>query len=58
MIGSSERHLIRIYDALKLRLRSQTVIHGDETTVQVLKEEGKNPTSISYHVGLSQRRGQ
>lgn len=48
VIGSSERHLIRIYDALKLRLRSQTVIHGDETTVQVLKEEGKNPTSISY----------
>jgi transposase len=36
VIGSSERHLHRIYDALKLRLRSQTVIHGDETTVQVL----------------------
>lgn len=48
VIGSSERHLIRVYDALKLRLRSQTVIHGDETTVQVLKEEGKNPTSTSY----------
>jgi transposase len=48
VIGSSERHLVRIYDALKLRLRSQTVIHGDETTVQVLKEEGKDPTSTSY----------
>ena len=45
VIGSSERHLIRIYDALKLRLRSQTVIHGDETTVQVLKEEDREPTS-------------
>lgn len=48
VIGSSERHLHRLYDALKLRLRSQTVIHGDETTVQVLKEEGKDPTSTSY----------
>jgi transposase len=48
VIGSSEKHLIRIYDALKLRLQSQTVIHGDETTVQVLKEEGKDPTSTSY----------
>jgi len=48
VIASSERHLSRIYDALKLRLRSQEVIHGDETTVQVLKEEGKTPTSISY----------
>jgi transposase len=38
VIGSSERHLCRIYDALKLRLRSQPLIHGDETTVQVLKE--------------------
>lgn len=48
VIGSSERHLYRIYDALKLRLRAQEVIHGDETTVQVLKEEGKVPTSTSY----------
>ncbi len=48
VITSSERHLYRIYDALKLRLRSQEVIHGDETTVQVLKEEGKAPTSTSY----------
>ena len=48
MIGSSEKHLSRIYDTLKLRLRSQTVIHGDETTVQVLKEAGKEATSTSY----------
>ena len=37
VIGSSERHLQRVYDALKDRLRSQSLIHGDETTVQVLK---------------------
>src|SRR6478752_6784448 len=32
VIGSSEKHLYRIYDALKLRLRSQYLIHGDEKT--------------------------
>ncbi|MET3650266.1 hypothetical protein ABIC60_004924 [Phyllobacterium ifriqiyense] len=46
--GSSEKHLHRIYDALKLRLRSQPLIHGDETTVQVLKEKDKEATSTSY----------
>ncbi len=48
VIGSSEKHLSRIYDALKLRLRSQPLIHGDETTVQVLKEKDKAATSTSY----------
>ncbi|ASV84936.1 putative transposase [Ochrobactrum quorumnocens] len=48
VIGSSEKHLSRIYDVLKLRLRSQPLIHGDETTVQVLKEKDKAPTSTSY----------
>ncbi len=48
VIGSSEKHLHRIYDALKLRLRSQPLIHGDETTVQVLKEENREATDTSY----------
>ncbi len=48
VIGSSEKHLHRIYDALKLRLRSQPLIHGDETTVQVLKEKDREATSTSY----------
>lgn len=48
MIGSSERHLSRIYDALKLRLRAQPLVHGDETTVQVLKEKDREATSTSY----------
>ena len=48
VIGSSEKHLSRIYDVLKLRLRSQSLIHGDETTVQVLKEQNKEATSTSY----------
>jgi transposase len=48
VIGASERHLSRIYDALKLRLGSQPVVHGDETTVQVLKEKDRDATSTSY----------
>jgi transposase len=31
-----------------LRLQSQSLIHGDETTVQVLKEKDKEATSTSY----------
>ncbi|PYE84170.1 transposase IS66-like protein, partial [Phyllobacterium leguminum] len=48
VIGSSEKHLSRIYDALKLRLRAQPLIHGDETTVQVLKEKDREATSTSH----------
>ncbi|AYG70485.1 MULTISPECIES: IS66 family transposase [Rhizobium] len=48
VIGSSEKHLVRIYDALKLRLRSQSLIHGDETTVQVLKEKDRAATDTSF----------
>jgi transposase len=48
VIGSSEKHLHRISDALKLRLRSQPLIDGDETTVQVLKEKDREATSTSY----------
>ena len=43
VIGSSEKYLFRIYDALQLRLRSQPLIHGDETTVQLLKERIERP---------------
>jgi transposase len=48
VIGSSEKHLSRIYEALKLRLRSQPLIHGDETTIQVLKEKDREATSTSF----------
>jgi len=44
----SETHLQRIYDELQSELEAQPLIHGDETTVQVLKEDGKDATSISY----------
>ena len=48
VIGSSETHLQRIYDALRARLLTQNLIHGDETTVQVLKEDGREASDKSY----------
>ncbi|KML38041.1 transposase, partial [Burkholderia cepacia] len=41
-------HYSRLYDALHKALLSQPLIHGDETTVQVLKEPGKAAQSKSY----------
>lgn len=48
IIRPSELHYSRLYDALRKTLRSQSLIHGDETTVQVLKEPGKSAQSKSY----------
>lgn len=38
IIRPAELHYSRLYDALRRTLLSQQLIHGDETTVQVLKE--------------------
>ncbi|TDR27721.1 IS66 family transposase [Aquamicrobium defluvii] len=48
VIRSSELHLQRVYDVLKEKLRLQPLIHGDETFVQVLKEEGRQAQDTSY----------
>ena len=48
MIGASQRHLQRLYDAMHARLLAQPLIHGDETTVQVLQEDGRSAQSQSY----------
>lgn len=48
VIRSSQLHLERIYDAMKEKLRLQPLIHGDETFVQVLKEEGRQAQDTSY----------
>lgn len=48
MIGASQRHLQRLYDAMHATLLAQSLIHGDETTVQVLREDGRSPQSQSY----------
>jgi hypothetical protein len=37
MIRSVDLHLLRLYEALKQKLRAQPLVHGDETWVQVLK---------------------
>jgi transposase len=48
MIGASQRHLQRLYDAIHARLLAQPLIHGDETTVQVPDEDGRSAQSQSY----------
>jgi len=48
IIRPAQLHYSRLYKALLQTLLSQSLIHGDETTVQVLKEEGKTPQSKSF----------
>ncbi|MDD1830110.1 IS66 family transposase [Photobacterium sp. ZSDE20] len=47
MIKTAEL-LSPVYRAMKETLLKETVIHGDETTLQVLKESGKKAQSKSY----------
>lgn len=48
VIRASELHLHRVYDALQQKLRSQPLVHGDETWVQVLKEDGRDAQAKSF----------
>jgi transposase len=48
IIRPAELHYSRLYEAMRQTLLSQPLTHGDETTVQVLKKEGKTPQSTSY----------
>ncbi|SAK92943.1 transposase IS66 [Caballeronia arationis] len=48
IIRPAELHYKRIYDALKAVLLGQWLIHGDETTVQVLKEKDRKAQDTSY----------
>jgi transposase len=48
VIRSSELQLQRVYEALKQKLRSQPLVHGDETWVQVLKEDGRDAQAKSF----------
>lgn len=48
VINPTQLHLDRLYQSLRKTLLSQPLIHGDETTVQVLKEPGKTAQSQSY----------
>jgi transposase len=57
VINSSDLHLERVYDALKVKLRGQDVVHGDETWVQVLKEQGRNAQTKSCIWGYRSAAG-
>ena len=48
VIGSADRHLLRLYEVLKQKLRAQPLVHGDETWVQVLKEDGRDAQAKSF----------
>ena len=48
LIKASEEWLEPIYEEMKHRLCKHNVLHGDETTLQVLKEPGKTAQSKSY----------
>ena len=48
IIHGANHWLVHIYDRMHYHLLKETVIHADETTMQVLDEEGKKPTSKSY----------
>jgi transposase len=48
LIKACEDWLVPLYDELKRRLLSHDVLHADETTLQVLHEQGRAPQSKSY----------
>lgn len=48
ILQASDTWLRPVYDALHRKLCQETVLHGDETTLQVLKEPGRTSTSKSY----------
>ena len=48
VILCSERYLEGIYEKLKEELLKESVLHSDDTTVQVLKEPGRKASQKSY----------
>ena len=48
LLHTTEDWLKPIYDVLHRQLCRETVLHADETTLQVLKEPGKSAASKSY----------
>ena len=47
VIQLSTRYFRRVWERMKEKQLKQGVIHADETVIQVLKEEGRSPTSES-----------
>ena len=48
LLNISEKWLRPVYDVLREQLCRESVLHADETTMQVLKEPGRSSTSKSY----------
>ena len=48
MLAASDRWLTPIYDRMRDHLLKQEVLHADETTLQVLREEGRRASTQSY----------
>jgi transposase len=48
VITCAEKYLMPVFNAMHRELISHSVLHCDETFVQVLKEEGRKPTTDSY----------
>lgn len=48
LLRATEDYLTPIYDRLHRELPKRVVLHADETTLQVLHEEGKAPQSESF----------
>ena len=48
ILKATEDYLTSVYEQLHKELLKRDVLHGDETTLQVLHEPGKKPQSESY----------
>ena len=48
MLAAADRWLTPIYDRMRDHLLKQEVLHADETTLQVLREEGRKASTQSY----------
>ena len=48
MIKAAENWLSPLYERFKVHLLQQKVLHGDETVLQVLKEDGRTAANKSY----------
>ena len=48
MIQASDKWLKLLYERLREELLAKDILHADETTLQVLHEEGRNANTISY----------
>ena len=56
LLNSSEKWLQPVYDTLHEQLCRETVLHADETALQVLKELGRSSTKKVLYVAVPHQR--